>query len=398
MHKEALKQFPEEEKLKPEFELDYEPFDPEVELEKVRKSSKEARAEKLKNYRKELMHQKEGIAEIQGDLEEKIRKNPDSDQKELMNIVLAEAPTYRLSEKQLGLFKRTLHRYIYRHQKINITERQYPDKNELFNACFGKYPEGDIEIIKSPITVFIRCHNIKDYAWIDAGKYLKSPKKTKLKKSEIQSVVGVHAHVVHKCLVPSLNNLIAAENARSITRAQNMPSLKHEEQHIINKLFEKQKLETPKIKNFKENPSLNKLTSYLRFLRKDWIDEPHAKNEMLAFYKQGNYTLKNIKKELLKSKKEGGHYDFYDIYKDDIEKEIKDRLESKVVKKNKTFINKKLQQVFIDEYEQSVTKALRAINNLEKIGKSKKEVLNLIVTEPLTGWHKLVKRIKEIKE
>jgi len=81
MNTEFPKQAPE--KPKKEFELDYKPFNPEVELKNIKQGDKETRNARLEKYKEELIKQKEGIAEIQTDLENQIRENPDLSQEEL---------------------------------------------------------------------------------------------------------------------------------------------------------------------------------------------------------------------------------------------------------------------------------------------------------------------------
>ena len=285
-----------QEKPEKAFELSYEPFDPKVELEliKIQKSDKKTRAERLKTYKEELINQKEGIAKIQQDLEKQIRANPDISQKALMNLILFQASTYRLSKNQLDLFEETLDRYTERHQVIKEFQEKYPDDRELFKACFGKYPEGKIKLIKSPITIYFLCNNMKDYTWIYEEKIFEPENKREFKKSEIKSAKKTGGHVVHRCLIPSLNGLITAQNAAGILNKISPGTksiFKHEEQHVIKNLFEEQLIITPAVEEFIYNPTLEKLTNYLRFLRKSWI-ESSTKNEILAFYKQEDCTLK----------------------------------------------------------------------------------------------------------
>ncbi len=382
--------------------LNYEPFDPEVELKliKAQKGNRETRVKKLKRYKEELINQKEGIAEIQTDLEKQIRVNPDISQKALMNFVLSQAPNYRLSENQLNLFKKTLDNYTKRHQIIERVQEKYPDDRELFRACFGKYPEGKIELIKSPITIYFRCYNIQDYAWIYEEKFLAPENEKGLKKAEIKSAKKTDGKVIHNCLIVSLNGLITAENAtgalKKVLPKTKKVAFEHEEQHVIKNLFEEQLIMTPAVKEFINSPSLEKLISYLRFLRKNCI-EGNTKNEILAYYKQGGYTLKDIEGTLLKPEKRGGLYDYYNSFKKDIEKIVEEKLTPEIYKKNKERIEENLKQVFVDEYEQETTRALNAIKDLKKMGQSKNEIVHLLITEPLGRWDKLVKRIKTVK-
>ena len=389
----------------------YEPFNPEVKLKNLRKGDKETRDERLEKYKEELIKQKEGIVEIQVNLEKQIRENPDLSQEKLMETVLAKAPEYRLSENQLNLFKETLDKYVTRHRAVREARKQYPHDKEFFKACFGKEPEGAIEVIEEPTTLYFRCHDLKDYAWTrkDFPKGFPDPMgKHKLTKSDIKNASMRSGHLVTDCLIPSLQNAITVENARG--RPMNSPrvesTLKHEEQHAIYSLFQKQKLRFFADRLFAEEPIREKIVTelrdkkssqilidYLRFERKDF--EHDAKHEILAHYKETTRSLDEILDLLLESKDGGGIYDYFDRNKDYFENSLKEKLTPKIYRKNKKTIRQTLKQVFVDEYKQELVDAIIAIKELEKIGKSREEIINLVTNEPLSRWEKLVKRIKK---
>jgi len=390
-----------------------EPFDPEAELKELRKDDKETRTERLEKYKQELIKQKEGIAEIQEDLEKQIRENPDLSQEELMKTVLAKAPKYKLSENQLALFEETLNKYVEKHRTVREARKQYPHGKELFKACFGKEPEGTIEIIERPASLYFRCHDIKDYAWTekDFSRGFPDKGKQKLTKSDINNASMRGGHLVNHCLIFPLQNTITVENARG--RSMDSPkverTLRHEEQHVINSLFREQKLRwfadrllTEKpigeniIKELHNKKSPEILINYLRFKRENF--ENSAKDEILAFYKGAARNLDEIMDLLVEPKAGGGIYDYFDRNKDYLENSLKEKLTSKIFRKNKKIIRQTLKQVFVNEYQQEIIHSINAINELEKMGKSRDEIIHLLITEPLSRWGKLVQRIKETKK
>ena len=120
--------------------------------------------------------------------------------------------------------------------------------------------------------------------------------------------------------------------------------------------------------------------------------ESLAEDEILAFYKTGNWSLEEI---LEKFKRKGGVYDYFNRYRGRFKQTIEEKLEPGVYEKNKETINKALEQVLVNEYRREITKAINAIKELEEMGKSRDEIIYLLITEPLSRWEKLVNRIKQ---
>lgn len=409
------------EQPKKEFEMSYEPFDPKAELKNLRTYDKETRAEKLENYKTELIKQKEGIVEIQVDLERQIRENPDLTQKELMKIAVARAPEFRISENQLKLFEKTLDTYVAKHQAIREARKKYPDDKELFKACFGKEPEGPVEIIEGPMTLYFRCHNLKDYAWIYSRKFLDAAKKQKVTKSDIQRANMSGGALILECLIPSLNSAITVEKSEKgelINSPDAERVFKHEEQHAIYRLFNeldlheylyiidkifaelfaKEQSQDKIREEFKNKQCPKLLIDYLKSIRSGF--ENSAKDEILAYFKahkEGIDNLETTKTELLTPMEEGGLYDYYGKNKKGLNQNLKEKLTPKIFRKNKNVVRKTIEQVLVKEYRQDIIEAIEAIKKLRILEKSRQKVTYLLNKKPLNQWSKLVKRVKEIK-
>ncbi|MEI6238739.1 MAG: hypothetical protein WCP15_04390 [bacterium] len=165
-----------EEKVKDEALL-YSPFDPKKELANVRKLSVEEkkisteekieiRAEKLNKYKENLIHQKEGIARVTKELRDTIESLPDESEENLLQKVHAMAPEYRFTQDQISLFKYVIEGYREKHTAVEKYRTMYPVDADLFEACFGKKPKGKIEVVKGPMTLFFRCFDFNDYAFL----------------------------------------------------------------------------------------------------------------------------------------------------------------------------------------------------------------------------------------
>ncbi len=408
MNPETQKFIPPQEEQEKEFEIDYEPFDPEAELKNLRKGDKEARAERLEKYKEELIKQKEGIAEIQEDLEKQIRENPDLSQEELIKTVLNKAPEYRLSENQLNLFKETLNKYIERHQAVREVRKQYPHDKKLFEACFGRVPTGFVEVIERPANLYFRCHNLADYAWVYRTKFLDTKKEQDITMRDIKSAdKTLGFFLTTGCLIPSLNNAITVEKVMPQIegRPKSDEILQHEEQHSIYKLYKEQYIRNSieriltepeireKIVQELENKKFPKiLINYLKARRENF--ENLAKDEILAFYRS-NVPLQKALDKLLQPQ---GFLDYFYINKGHIYETLQERIGPDIINKNRKIIEKILNQVFVNEYNQKIFDNAYAIKDLEKMGKSRNEIIYLLITEPLSKWEKLVKRTKEVKK
>lgn len=418
MDSEKFKQLQEEPEK--ESELSYEPFDPEMELKKLDKFTEEEktslskedkkriRAERLEEYKEELIKQKQGIAEIQENLEKQIRDNPELSQQELMKTVFAKAPECRLSKNQLNLFEETLNKYVERHQAIREARKKYPNDKEFFRACFGKEPRGVIEIIESPITLYFRCHNLEDYTWIYQEKFL-AAESEKATKSELKKADETGGCLIPKCLIPSLRNVITVENAGG-KPFESRRTFKHEEQHAIKTLFRENKIRKPLmgvvigmhdvqeeiIEEFQDKRISSYLIDYLRFERESF--ENLAKDEILAHYKGGEYPLEKIKKTLLQPEKKGGTYDYFNEDRKNLEKMLREDLSPEIFDENKKTIKKAFEQVFVKEYRQEIVRAIDAVKELENMGKNRNQIIPLLITESLSRWGKLAKRIKKVQK
>ena len=130
----------------------------------------------------------------------------------------------------------------------------------------------------------------------------------------------------------------------------------------------------------------------MRFLRDVHISEPQAKNEILAYYKGGE-ALKGINGRLIGSAKKKSLYDFFVVYKEYFLSRVLKRF--KIDEKE---IEPLLEKVFVEEYEEIIKKATRTIKELEGLGKSRDEIVELLTTEHIERWPNLARRLKQAKK
>ena len=387
------------------YKLEYESFDPRLELRKVRyfnkeeldsipfEKRKEIQRERLDNYKEQLLKQKKEIAEIQIDLEKEIRSNSDVSFEELMSSLYLKASGAKLTDNQLDVFRDGINMYTKKHQEVEFYRQKYPEDDKLFNACFGHLPKGEIEIIKGPMTLYFRCHNIEDYALIYSGKF---DSEKRLDKHDVSSADMSDGLKTSKSNIPELRGTIIVE--KSLGRPINDETYIHEEQHVIHQLFDDERVRQDIFMSSMEKSSTKEqekvLANSLRCKREDF--ESRAKNEILAYFKDGTDTTQ-IKQILLKTKENGGLYDYFrQWYIENGEKE-RDELISNGLSSD--FVDEVFANVFIMEYKIDIIHpAVEALQALSDKSLTKEKIINLLINEPLSKWTKAVKRIQDISD
>ena len=390
---------------KEQSKLEYEPFDPQLELRKIRYFSKEEldnipfeqrkqiQRERLDNYKEQLVKQKKEIAEIQIDIEKEIKSNPDVSFEDLMSSLYLKAPGAKLTNNQIDIFRDGLDMYAKKHQEVEFYRQKYPDNNELFNACFGHLPKGKVEIIKGPMTLYFRCHNIEDYALIHSGKF---DSEKRLDQHDITSADMSSGLQTSGSNISELRGTIIVE--KSLGRPINNKTYIHEEQHAIHQLFDDERARQDIFMSGMEKSSVKEqekvLASALRRKREDF--ESRAKNEILAYFKDGTDTTQ-IKQILSKDKKYGGLYDYFkEWYARDGAKEANELIDSGL---NKDLVDETFVDVFITEYRIDIIHpAVEAMQTLSDKGLAKEKIINLLINEPLGKWPKVVERMQDISD
>lgn len=369
-------------------------FSPAGELQKIKelpsatKEERQERRKQLGEYKEKLVEQKLGIAKMQEEFESVIRKIADlkpEDQKIILDAMLEQkSKEYQLDPYQKAVTEVVINTYERKHKNIEKNRKTYPKDTDFFKALFGHEPKGKIEIIESPIMVYIRCYNPDDFALIDTGAFDENDNPNEAEKAAAR--LGGGSGITTGCLIPSLSGVVAAENASNLKPDEPVPKeiFIHEEQHIIKLLFSEAKLRSldssPKADLKEFTPAFE---NSLRELRED--AERKAKDEILAYYKDGLPLADSIP-TLLNPKDQGGDYDF-------LRREIKYYKNPEIGAAAKNIAKK----VYETEYKEILDNGINAISQLRQSGYSRDRIVALLIKEPLSRWPKLVGRIKEQK-
>jgi len=202
--------------------LPYSPFDPKAELASIRKLSteeqalsdeekREIRTEKLTQYKERLIHQKEGIASVINALRDTVETSPDESAESLLQKVRALAPEYRFTQNQISLFKYAIEQYQEKHAAVEKYRAMYPNDINLFEACFGKKPKGKTEVIKGPMTLYFRCFERDDYAFVNSF-YKHQGDETKIQPEDVARANDSAGVALSRVKIEELAGVVTAEN------------------------------------------------------------------------------------------------------------------------------------------------------------------------------------------
>lgn len=374
-------------------ETEKEVFDPRLELEKIKKLPREEKREALDEYKEKLAEQKEGLADLQKILIKKIRENPDLPWAEGKEVIEEMARVHKMTEAQKDYAKRIFGNYRSRHQKIKEVRKKYSDDKELYKAAFGKEPEGKVEIIEGPMTLYFRCYDTKDYALIYRLVFLLN---RELTEEDIEAANLSGGASVPYSLIPELEGAVIVENSQKTPVTHIFGTYSHEEQHVINKFFQEEETRAS-LGRFKfKDPERARLlfTRYFRLLREP--AEDRAKDEILAYLKNGT-SVESILRKLTKAEKEGGIYDYLKIIKERSVEEVLSHFQKKpeYLQIGQIAASEVLEKEYVDLLKQG----LEAFGKLTKeIGYSTDRAMALLITEPLIKWPKVVRRLHEQSE
>ena len=362
-------------------------FIPEEELIKVRLAPRKERVQKLREFKKKLSYQKEGLAKLQIRVLAAIDENPDTSFKRLYQIVESEGVKYGITEEQKEVAKSILQAYIEKHEQIRKIRKQYPDDTGLYQALFGRAPAGPIKVIEGPMTLYFRCENIQDFTRIATKAHLWGCNFTQQDIDKSKRTAGVFTF---ESWVPGLNGTILAEKSMKLDLGVRISTLLHEKQHAADYLFRKIVRHTIYKRLLRHKRILRKssLKYYLRFLRQS--GEEFAGSEIMAFSRSGEHPAL-ILYYLTQSENEGGLYDYLDKKKRHLNNF------ARYFGEQPALVEEVVKEIWEIEYRRLLESGLNAFLDLTKAGYSKEEVIAILVHEPLARWPKVAKRLVKIK-
>ncbi|MDO8584966.1 MAG: hypothetical protein Q7R85_02485 [bacterium] len=211
----------------------YKQFDVDVELQKIRltrgpripegKSEPENRRsetkERLAEMKEMLVRQKEGVGVAIRALQRMMQADPKADGVKFFKQVLEFAPKYRFSHAQLEGFWKAITAYGKKHSAVEKYRKEFPSDERLFEACFGRAPQGKVEVIKEPMMLYVRCYDDDDYAFAydfdETG-----GDETKLTSAMRKQAMQSAGAALGATKIEALNSAVAIERTSTVVTAE----------------------------------------------------------------------------------------------------------------------------------------------------------------------------------
>lgn len=333
------------------------PFSAADSLRSVRQSPRETRMEGLRGLKKKFVSQQEGLATVQARMAEQLQKNPDMTGEEIYEQFVHEGEKFGINETQKAAARGIAERYEKRRDSIRELRNAYGDDRELYKVLFGRYPNGRVQIIPGPASLYVRAFDPSDYARIyrnDGGHGLHETDTEASAKSG-----GVSLD--RSWRVPELAGAITAENASRYGDAASERVRSHEEQHAIKKLF------GDKLRNDSTIASA----------------EERARDEILAYATDGTSPAQ-IVRTLTTPKENGGLYDYLHPQRQ--------------WGKENGYSEDVVETVYgigpDSDHGKKVVAGVDALATLMTNGYSLEEAKALLIHEPLHRWPKVADRIE----
>jgi len=188
-----------------EKKLQYEPFNARLELIELKKNPNK---KKLERFKEDLIEYQRGIAEIISATRSIVEKNPDTPVEVLLQRIDDGAKKYRLGTGEIYYFEAAVKSYQRKHVAVEKYRAMYPDNNDLFEACFGQKPKGKVEVVKGPMTLYFKCFNQEDYAFIyNFGEDIKE-----ISKDDIDKANRTGGVALSRVKIDELAGTVNAEN------------------------------------------------------------------------------------------------------------------------------------------------------------------------------------------
>lgn len=377
-------------------------FVPEKEIRTILKASKDERKEKLAIFKEKLTFQKVGLARVQDIMVDEIRRKPEESKEKLYEMAVDLGSEFGMNDEQKRLTENALEKYEKQHKAIEKIQKEHKKDEDLFKELFWKDPKGKIEVVQGPVSLYFKCYDFEDYLTIfysnQRSHYGKKRDFTEEEKAEAMGCKGIN---VFSSSHPNIGRAIMAENDSGIGRnpkeGESSVIFIHEEQHMINSIFEKETMFDPNNPDNVRNVRQSFLTaetkeerekiliSFFRQFRKN--AEAFAKDEMLAHYKDGHDDMALA--ELTLSKEDGGGYDYLE------EPKKAEYLWLKTSDEIRALAKEVIEKVLSKEYQEILANGVRAVRKMETAGYEKEEIITLLTHEPLAKWEKVVERVLE---
>lgn len=358
-------------------------FDPDQELRQLKTLPLKERREALEIYKKKLLVQMGGYADLQNDLTFFMRYDATQTAASLKEIYLEKKTRYGFPDSTDSRVYEAIDRIMQLKRLVHTTFTESQDPIRLCEKLMGFKPKGNVVVKPGIITVNFIFSDAED-----VGKSsLNRSKYTQQDPIKIGEKVGGFFQLRNS----SLPLIIGLNNCET-----DSPYYIHEEQHAFYTVL-KDYIEKPYLVGNSRNFIGGSID---RDIEEKWLVsffEKHKRNslqrvkdEILAFKKGKNFTDESIIQHLKAFHSDGGHYDYTsEVRKAMIEAYLTQSAETQ------TLMWKLMQKKLVNEYQEDIVKAINAFNKLQSAGFTNEQCIHMLAVIPVIQWPKVAVRMNE---
>lgn len=347
-----------------------------------------------------IVDQKIGVAKILARLDKILLDNSELDHQATDNIIDEMSDELKITPDQTELLKGGVAQYFEKHEAIASSITKFKEsfgsawQREFFKYCFGKYPEGNIDLREGPMTIYWLCESLDDYALACN----EEPEEAKESFGKRKSLLDDQPEELRGTMILEYSghpqHMASSMDQRS---KKSKITETHEQQHVIfDMLKDELNYEPLNFDGLDANSSLAEVKvavkRYLQFRRLEI--ERSAKNEIMAYWRDGERSIEEIKDLILEK---GGSYDHRGEHN---ERELSKYLIARFGDNYKDFIpDLNIDGIWQQEcavFEYDILQALDVLKDIDKISPDKKnDYLYLLSLERSDKWRRTYELCKD---
>lgn len=369
-------------------------FDSDAAMQQLREAPREQRPQLIRELKAKLAYQQRGLGQMREALRQMVDRTQRVDARELSGMVEIYAKKYGFDGFTQDIIEGSLNNLESRYHDIQKYTEQYSTGPEFFRWMFqGDSPQGEVELHVTPFTIYLRCHDMRDYTRM----YHYGDVTDRLTEHDFDVAAQSGGCQLHRAPVLDLEGAITVENASD---NQNDPYaaqrvLAHEEQHAINSVttsfilpHSSERAGRRMMKGMDDEALAITIRRELRHAREHGVYR--AKDEILAYIKEGR-DLDEVYSTLTQKKADGGLYDYFNDDKIRMAEDYGEILPAERL----AIFKDALDDVLEREYYQIILNGLRACRTLRDHGMNSERIIGTVGHEPLERWPHIASRIKQ---
>lgn len=349
-----------------------------AEYERLRRAIRKSNWQKVTEM---IQFKKEAVGLMFGALAYLIDTNPDRPAGELVEIADRYASGVGLLDDEVEIVHMGLEEYHRRHIAVESEAAKYRDSVGLYKGIFGRNPIGPVDIIKGPMTLYLRCHSSRDFTKAYASLHMKlyGGALSEGESGQLPNTIATFFQTPYPSINPDedfpLKGCIILEQALGSPVDQSV--VDHEVEHAVRDLLESVYLNgslavgSPSVIHAEFLKSINLSEKNLRVLKRDLtgfltaeyrLTEDLTSDEMLAYLVQQMNTDEIV--EIMTAPiEEGGGYDRFPFH---WRRELASRITLDLGRDWRGFVNGLIDSIFVTGHRNNIYFGLEAFKQLVK--------------------------------